>query len=191
MKTNLPTQSNLQPSDGKQKTEQASACSCMRKKGLLRELNPGPLAPWARIIPLDQAANWKWNMFLNPSIGADDMSSQAFQLERKVRDQQHAPSLMVVDPMARCRKCCSALMFWLECSIRKSKQKWTEEACRRGTGMCSPEFKSACAIAACLGKNDPGRTRTCNPRLRRPMLFPLGHGARWQSCTEVTTKDLV
>ena len=25
-------------------------------KGLLRELNPGPLAPEARIIPLDQAA---------------------------------------------------------------------------------------------------------------------------------------
>ena len=27
------------------------------KKGLLRELNPGPLAPEVRIIPLDQAAN--------------------------------------------------------------------------------------------------------------------------------------
>ena len=26
-------------------------------EGLLRELNPGPLAPEARIIPLDQAAN--------------------------------------------------------------------------------------------------------------------------------------
>ena len=26
-------------------------------KGLLRELNPGPLAPEARIIPLDQAAS--------------------------------------------------------------------------------------------------------------------------------------
>ena len=29
----------------------------LAKKGLLRELNPGPLAPEARIIPLDQAAN--------------------------------------------------------------------------------------------------------------------------------------
>ena len=28
-----------------------------RIKGLLRELNPGPLAPEARIMPLDQAAN--------------------------------------------------------------------------------------------------------------------------------------
>ena len=26
--------------------------------GLLRELNPGPLAPEARIMPLDQAASW-------------------------------------------------------------------------------------------------------------------------------------
>ena len=25
---------------------------------------------------------------------------------------------------------------------------------------------------------DPGRTRTCNPRLRRPMPYPLGRGAR-------------
>ena len=30
---------------------------CRGGKGLLRELNPGPLAPEARIIPLDQAAN--------------------------------------------------------------------------------------------------------------------------------------
>ena len=29
----------------------------LTQKGLLRELNPGPLAPAARIIPLDQAAN--------------------------------------------------------------------------------------------------------------------------------------
>ena len=28
-----------------------------KQKGLLRELNPGPLAPGARIIPLDQAAD--------------------------------------------------------------------------------------------------------------------------------------
>ena len=28
-----------------------------------------------------------------------------------------------------------------------------------------------------IGGNDPGRIRTCNPRLRRPMPYPLGHGA--------------
>ena len=26
-----------------------------------------------------------------------------------------------------------------------------------------------------VGKSDPGRTRTYNPRLRRPMPYPLGH----------------
>ena len=31
--------------------------TCTLQKGLLRELNPGPLAPEARIIPLDQAAD--------------------------------------------------------------------------------------------------------------------------------------
>ena len=34
-----------------------NTCIALAQKGLLRELNPGPLAPEARIIPLDQAAN--------------------------------------------------------------------------------------------------------------------------------------
>ena len=34
-------------------------------KGLLRELNPGPLAPEARITPLDQAANEKEKLSRN------------------------------------------------------------------------------------------------------------------------------
>ena len=29
----------------------------------------------------------------------------------------------------------------------------------------------------CTTTNDPGRTRACNPRLRRLMPYPLGHGA--------------
>ena len=39
--------------------------------GLLRELNPGPLAPEARIMPLDQAASWQrhepaiWYIFVD------------------------------------------------------------------------------------------------------------------------------
>ena len=32
----------------------------LRAKGLLRELSPGPLAPEARIISLDQAADGAW-----------------------------------------------------------------------------------------------------------------------------------
>ena len=31
--------------------------------------------------------------------------------------------------------------------------------------------------------DDPGRTRTCNPRLRRPMPYPLGHGANGRPIT--------
>ena len=33
--------------------------------------------------------------------------------------------------------------------------------------------------------SDPGRTRTYNPRLRRPMPYPLGHGAFWWRAAEI------
>ena len=33
------------------------------------------------------------------------------------------------------------------------------------------------AAYARIFQNDPGRTRTCNPRLRRPMPYPLGRGS--------------
>ena len=36
---------------------------------------------------------------------------------------------------------------------------------------------SGCAAAATAQAGDPGRTRTCNPRLRGPMPYPLGHEA--------------
>ena len=39
--------------------------------------------------------------------------------------------------------------------------------------------------------NDPGRTRTCNPRLRGPMPYPLGHGAvnkRQRDCKQTQTQ---
>ena len=39
---------------------------------------------------------------------------------------------------------------------------------------CQPLFRASCGCAA---HNDLGRTRTCNPRLRRPMPYPLGHEA--------------
>ena len=43
---------------------------------------------------------------------------------------------------------------------------------------------------------DPGRTRTCNPRLRRPMPYPLGHGPncilqkRATGCTRLIRHEL-
>ena len=49
----------------------------------------------------------------------------------------------------------------------------------RTRNLLQPE---PCGLLAALllEKNDPGRTRTCNPRLRRPMPYPLGHGATCQ-----------
>ena len=37
----------------------SSSCRAVSKAGLLRDLNPGPLAPGARIMPLDQTAGYK------------------------------------------------------------------------------------------------------------------------------------
>ena len=39
--------------------------------------------------------------------------------------------------------------------------------------------------------NDPGRTRTCNPRLRRPMPYPLGHGALAKVSTLLDDRKLL
>ena len=51
-----------------------------------------------------------------------------------------------------------------------------------GGFFSSARFAMPCNIDVAIQvivktKNDPGRTRTCNPRLRRPMPYPLGHGA--------------
>ena len=42
--------------------------------------------------------------------------------------------------------------------------------------MC-PCPRRSCLVWYHTIANDPGRTRTCNPWLRRPMPYPLGHGA--------------
>ena len=52
-------------------------------KGLLRELNPGPLAPGARIIPLDQAANEKMSGILTEQ--GRTKSPLAFEVGGKAR----------------------------------------------------------------------------------------------------------
>jgi hypothetical protein len=43
--------------------------------------------------------------------------------------------------------------------------------------------------AKSLGNGAPGRNRTCDPRLRRPMLYPLSYG-RVSSLYEVTGPSL-
>ena len=42
-----------------------------------------------------------------------------------------------------------------------------------------PYIGFAAWVQSILAFDDPGRTRTCNPRLCRPMPYPLGHGANW------------
>ena len=46
-----------------------------------------------------------------------------------------------------------------------------------GSDRFRPHAQPGRPGAALSSENDPGRTRTCNPRLRRPMPYPLGHGA--------------
>ena len=50
---------------------------------------------------------------------------------------------------------------------------WTHWELNPGPSTCGA------AVVPLDRNNDPGRTRTCNPRLRRPMPYPLGHGARY------------
>ena len=54
------------------------------------------------------------------------------------------------------------------------EQPWLSSAIsspRRGRSALGGEV----TFTMSLGKSDPGRTRTYNPRLRRPMPYPLGH----------------
>ena len=47
--------------------------------------------------------------------------------------------------------------------------------------LCSPSISWSRKSANSLGKSAPGRTRTCDPRLRRPVLYPtelLAHKCR-------------
>jgi hypothetical protein len=50
------------------------------------------------------------------------------------------------------------------------------------SGRCGFRLANVLGQGWCAGfcvsnAHDPGRTRTCNPRLRGPMPYPLGHGA--------------
>jgi hypothetical protein len=58
---------------------------------------------------------------------------------------------------------------------RCEKQKRYERPA--GTPIRRPTRAHRCSGS--MDHIDPGRTRTCNPRLRGPMPYPLGHGATW------------
>ena len=61
----------------------------------------------------------------------------------------------------------------------------SRQSSQAGSQGISPRscVSDRCALQTGSG-HDPGRTRTYNPRLRRPMPYPLGHGA-----TERTPQD--
>ena len=64
--------------------------------GLLWELNPGPLAPEARIIPLDQAANWRCDVVLGRERGVPWTKIDSRVLRIVVRQFRVRPMCVVV-----------------------------------------------------------------------------------------------
>ena len=54
-----------------------------------------------------------------------------------------------------------------------------------------PSHPGSSCVAPSLRADDPGRTRTCDPRLRGPMPCPLGHGAVQDAKSEVLICDVV
>lgn len=59
-------------------------------------------------------------------------------------------------------------------------RRWLKAPVRKGVGSnptAVTRILSGSVLTVPSDTNDPGRTRTCNPRLRRPMPYPLGHGA--------------
>ena len=84
-------------------------------------------------------------------------------------------------------KCCvvprkhSGVAQWLACwahnpKVRGSKPRSAIFRCVNDLRRCHSVYSLTMFLSN--RENDPGRTRTCNPRLRRPMPYPLGHGAR-------------
>ena len=65
---------------------------------------------------------------------------------------------------------------------QKKKRKAQNSNLKNVTVMTDASYASSnplqCTTSQGMGgQSEPGRTRTCNPRLRRPMPYPLGHGA--------------
>ena len=75
-----------------------------------------------------------------------------------------------------CRDCCFKVT---QQGSSFRKRKIFAEPRQRRNYLRAPALDWCCVcVRACVcPRNDPGRTRTCNPRLRRPMPYPLGHGA--------------
>ena len=80
---------------------------CTKRSGLVRELNPGPLAPEARIIPLDQRAivAAKIQYYISTSV-AFFMQDQYIQQIRQCNEMH----MYVKQPVLHC--CCFYLKMF-------------------------------------------------------------------------------
>ena len=81
---------------------------------------------------------------------------------------------------------CAVCAAWCGLCMRRRQghaKAWAAgpEAARTGDPLCGDivTLEHAGELLLCI--HDPGRTRTCNPRLRGPMPYPLGRGATWAS----------
>ena len=68
------------------------------------------------------------------------------------------------------RNCCAGAFI-------ESAADTNTYCCQFGRPKLAPQATCSRKACQCGKQNDPGRTRACNPRLRRPMPYPLDHGA--------------
>ena len=123
-------------------------CKPMRHfEGLFWELNPGPLAPEARIMPLDQTANrdeGQWHDY------ATTLQNWKKGLFWELNPGPLAPRARIM-PLDQTAIGCDEVM--------DTKSNWFERKKHSKTNL----------------PNDPGKTRTCNLWFRGPTPYPLGH----------------
>ena len=75
---------------------------------------------------------------------------------------------------------------------QKKKRKAQNSNLKNVTVMTDASYASSnplqCTTSQGMGgQSEPGRTRTCNPRLRRPMPYPLGHGSMGNNLSAFST----
>ena len=62
-----------------------------------------------------------------------------------------------------------------------------QEPCARPTHNAFGHSTKSCPVWSVIGA--PGRTRTCNPQLRRLMLYPLSYGRSFSGTTRYTSSE--
>ena len=148
----------------------AELCAHSQAKGLFWELSPGLLAPEARIMPLDQTASVRMcnlsapqrlnllhaGILLFTEVVLEGYPAKEIYLARIYEDS--SPPLRMPMPYPAGPRSLFPIFSW------RSVQAFTAPGWGAEVGTYDP-----------TRPYDPGRTRAYNPRLRRPMPYPLGH----------------